>query len=216
MSKVFAEFVKFTGKPVQYACFRTKVYYEDKTVQSRKIKGPAIIISNHTSVYDFPVMLYVFRRRYLRYLMAECLYEKKSLGRFLTAMGGLRVDRDTYDFSFVDKSLEVLDNGGVVGIFPESRLPTDGEERPLPFKPSTAYIALLAGVPVIPVYTNGSYFSKHRARVIIGKPIDVNDLATDISDDKVRLEKISEILRDKVIKLGNELARRTAKKQRRE
>ncbi len=211
MSKFSSWFVKFTGKPIQWLCFRTKVYYEDRKAQSRKIKGPAIIISNHTSVYDFAVMLYVFPHRYLRYLMAECLYEKRSLGRFLTAMGGVRVDRDSFDFSFVDKSVDILADGGVVGIFPESRLPVEGEERPIPFKPSAAYIALLSGAPIIPVYTDGSYFRKRRARVIIGKPIIAEDLASDVTDEKQRLEIISGILRNRIVELGNELERRIAK-----
>lgn len=184
------------------------MYYEDKKVQSRKIKGGAIIVCNHTSVYDFPVLLYVFRRRYLRCLMAECLFERKRLGRFLKMMGGVRVDRDGFDFSFVDESLDILDRGGVLAVFPESRLPVEGEKRPLPFKPSAAYIALASGAPVIPVYTNGSYFKRARARVIIGKPLYACDLACEEDDENERLSKISEIFRQKVIELGDELKRK--------
>ena len=45
----FNWFVKITAYPVQKLIFRTKVYYQDKNVQSRHIKGAAIVISNHTS-----------------------------------------------------------------------------------------------------------------------------------------------------------------------
>ena len=93
MSKIVQSFVKVTGWPIQWCCFRTKVHYEDKKVQGRGIKGPAIIISNHTSVYDYAVMLYVFRFRYLRYLMAELLFKRPFLGKFLKCMGGIKVDR---------------------------------------------------------------------------------------------------------------------------
>ena len=48
-------FVKLTGWPVQLLCFRTKVLYEDRKVQGRRIRGPAILVSNHTSVYDYAV-----------------------------------------------------------------------------------------------------------------------------------------------------------------
>ena len=48
----FNRFVKITAYPVQKLIFRTKVYYQDKNVQSRHIKGAAIVISNHTSVFD--------------------------------------------------------------------------------------------------------------------------------------------------------------------
>ena len=48
----FNSFTKITGWIVQKICFRTKIYYEDKAVQGRRIKGSAILISNHTSVFD--------------------------------------------------------------------------------------------------------------------------------------------------------------------
>ena len=50
--KLFNAFVKITAWPVQFFCFRTKVYYEDKRSQSRIVKGRAVIISYHTSVFD--------------------------------------------------------------------------------------------------------------------------------------------------------------------
>jgi 1-acyl-sn-glycerol-3-phosphate acyltransferase len=199
-------FAKITGWPVQFVCFRTKVYYENKKTCSRRIKGPAIIISNHTSVFDYAVYLFVFFSRTLRFQMAEVLYRKKLLGWFLRRMGGIYVDRDARDFGFVTKSEEVLRRGGVVGIFPESRIPKPGEERPLEFKPSAAYIALCADVPVIPVVTNGSYFNfKKRARVMIGEAINVRDLSDPGLGEKEELKNVSAKLRERVIELEKKL-----------
>lgn len=202
---------RITAWPAQWLCFRTKVHYEDKRAQSRRIKGAAIIVSNHTAVYDFAVMLFTFPFRTLRYLMAEVLFKGKGLARFLRSMGGVMVDRDTYDFAFLDKCREILDKKGVVGIFPEGRLPREGEERPLPFAPSAAYLAIMSGAPVIPVYTNGSYFRKKRAHVIIGKPIDPLSLTDDTLSEKENIEKVNEYLRNKIVELGNELQRQCDK-----
>ena len=213
MTKFAQAFVRITGWPVYWLMFRTKVYYEDKKVQSRKIKGGAIIISNHTSVYDFAVMLFLFPFRTLRYLMAELLFKKKGLGWFLRWLGGIEVDRDSFNFSFIAKTQTILDKGGVVGIFPEGRLPNEGEERPLPFKPSGAYIAYLSGAPVIPVYSNGSYFNKKRARVIIGKPIDVNELIDENLSEKENIEIINKEFRKRVLELRDELQRKTEERK---
>ena len=199
--KFWNAFVKITAYPVQKAVFRTKVCYEDKRAQSRRIKGSAVIVSNHTSVWDYGVYLFVFFFRTLRCQMAEGLCNKKPLGLFLKMMGGIRVDRDARDFSFVAKSQEILEKGGVVEIFPESRLPLKGEERPLPFKPSAAYIALLSGAPIIPVFSNGAYFTKKRARVIIGKPMYARELYDDSLSEKENLAAISEAMREKIISL---------------
>ena len=204
-------FVKITAYPVQLPVFRTKVYYEDKKVQSRRIRGAAILISNHTSVWDYAVWLFVFFFRTLRAQMAEVLFEKKPLGLFLKMMGGVCVDRNSFDFGFVSRSQAILEKGGVVEIFPESRLPLKGEARPLPFKPSAAYLGLLSGAPMIPVYTNGAYFSKKRARVIIGKPLYARELADDSLSEKENLERISAILREKIISLEKQLYEQTNK-----
>ena len=209
----FQAFTKITGWPVQALCFRTKYHYEDKRVQGRRIKGAAIIITNHTSVYDFAVMLFTFPFRTLRYLMAEVLFKKKGLATFLRMLGGIMVDRDAYDFAFLDKCREILEKKGVVGIFPESRLPLKGEERPLPFAPSAAYLALTSGAPVIPVYTNGSYFNKKRAHVIIGKPIDALSLTDDSLSEKENIERVNARLRQAIIDLGNELERQCKKRE---
>ena len=213
MSKIFQAFTKISAWPIQLICFRTKIHYENKKNQSRKIKGPAIIVSNHTSVYDFAVMLFVFPFRYLRYLMAEILFKRKVLGGFLKLMGGIKVDRESYNFTFINKSLNILQKGGVVGIFPEGRLPVKGETRPLPFKPSAAYLAFLSEVPIIPVYTNGSYFSKKRAHVIIGEAIDVKQIIDDKYSEKENIERINCILRERIIELENEVKGRIAKKE---
>ena len=197
---------------MQAVCFRTKIHYEDKRVQGRRIKGKAIIVTNHTSVYDFAVMLFTFPTRTLRYLMAEVLFKKKRLARFLKHMGGIMVDRDAYDFAFLDQCNDILRKGGVVGSFPEGRIPREGEERPLPFKPSTAYLALMSGAPVIPVYTNGSYFKRKRTHVIIGKPIDVSALTRSDLSEKENIEAVSEHFRQRIIELKDELQRQLEQK----
>ena len=194
-------FAKITGWPVQFFCFRTKILYEDRRAQGRRIRGPAIIISNHTSVFDYAVYLFIFWTRTLRFQMAELLFEKPFLGRLLRHLGGIRVDRGSYDFGFMAKSQSILDRGGVVGIFPESRIPLPEEERPLEFKVSAAYLALTSGAKIIPVYTNGSYFQRKRARVVIGKPLYAADLTEEGLDEKATLRLVSARLRERIMEL---------------
>ena len=203
MITLFNYFVKITGLLPAWLILRTKVSYEDKKVQSRKIKGSAIIMSNHTSVYDYAAFLFLFFFRTLRYQMAEVLYKKKLLSIFLKMMGGIYVNRDSYDFSFMDKSKKLLEKGKVVGVFPESRLPKVGEETPLPFKESITRLALESGAPIIPLYTNGAYFTKKRAHVVIGTPINVTEYYDNNKSEKENITYITNILRNKIIELGN-------------
>ena len=194
-------FTKVTAWPVQKVVFRTKILYQDKAVQDRKIKGPAIVVSNHTAVWDYAIWLFVFISRTLRFQMAELLFKKPVLGPFLRGLGGILVDRNAYDFSFMDRSMQILEKGGVVGVFPESRIPRPEEQRPLPFKPSAAWLALLSGAPVIPVYTNGVYFNKHRAKVVIGIPFYAADYTDASLSEKENIARVNEVLRARIIEL---------------
>ena len=205
MIAFFNFFVKITGWLVQKIIFRTKIYYEDKKVQSRRIKGKAIIVSNHTSVYDYAVYLFVLFFTTLRCQMAEILYRKKFLALFLKMMGGIYVNRDVHDLSCLDKSNEILSKGGKVLIFPEGRIPKKDEERPLEFKPGAAILALMSEAPIIPVYTNGIYFTKKRVRVIIGTPIKIENLIDKNLSEKENIDIVNKAIKEKIIELGRML-----------
>lgn len=210
--KLFNAFTKITGIIPQFFCFRTKVHYENKAVQGRYIKGGAIIISNHTAVFDYAVYLFVFFFRTLRTVMAEVLFQKQPLGMFLKMMGGIRVDREANEYGYMAKCEKILRDGGVLCVFPEGRLPKPGEERPLPFKPGAAYLALSTGVPVIPVYTNGSYFKKKRAEVMIGTPIYPRDHIQSDKSDKENTEILSAVMRERLLTLEKLFEERTKQK----
>lgn len=208
MGKVFNWFVKITGYPLEFFYYRKKIYYEDKKHTNRKIKGGALIISNHTDIYDYPLMMYVFPSRNLHCLVAEVTYNKnKPLKNLLKGLGAIEVDRNNHDFSFMSKVEEVLNNKGVVLIYPESRLPKEEEIGTLlEFKPSYVYSALSTGVPIIPIYTNGIYGKlkkkkKDRARVMIGKKIFVNDLYDKNKSEKENIEFINDYVKNKILSL---------------
>lgn len=212
---LFNWFVKLTGYIPQKLFFLTKIYREPPESTGRNIRGPVIIISDHTSVFDYAVYLFVFFGRTLRVQMAEVLFEKKPLGLFLKAMGGIEVKRASRDFGFMSKSEDILKKGGAVLVFPEGRIPKKGETRPLEFQAGAAYLALASGALILPVYTNGSYFHfmsfKKRARVIIGTPFTAEECTRDCADEKEAMEKLTREMRRRIIELEKSLNERTGK-----
>ena len=129
MNRFFLWFVKLTGLPLQYFYFRKKIYYEDKSTQRRKIKGGALVVSNHYSVYDYPLIMYTFFGRSLRTLVAEVIYQKgKFMSWFMKRLGAIRVDRDSYDFSFMSAMVKCLKDRQVGLVFPESRIGEENEK----------------------------------------------------------------------------------------
>lgn len=206
MTFLFTWLVKITGWPLYALLLRPKTYYENKKVQSRRIRGGAIVVSNHTSVYDFAVTMFTFPSRTLRCAVAELMYEKNIFMTFLLrAFGTVRVDRTTHDFAFLSACEKILGRGGVVEIYPESRLPDPGEPTPLEFKPSAVYLALQTGTPIIPICNNGHFFEKRRMRIMIGTPIDVRALYNDELSEKQNIANITTHVRGKIIEFSQRL-----------
>lgn len=197
-------FIKLTGWIAYALYFRAKVYYEDRKVQGRRIKGKAIVISNHHAVIDFALMMYLFPFRVLRCQVAEILYQKNIFMTFLLKiLGCIKVDRYSHDFSFMEKTAKILRRKGVVQVFPEARIPLRNEQKPLPFKVSVVSTALETDTKIIPVYNDGR--RKGRCRVIIGKPVNVRDWYDEKKTEKENLAIITDKLREKVVLLKNEL-----------
>ncbi len=188
-------FAKLTGWLPALLLFKWKLRLESGA--TRRLPKPCILVSNHTSLLDFVLYLAIFPFQTLRFLMAEVLFRKGSaFSRFLYAMGGIRVDRDAFAFGFVGQALQVLEQGGIVGIFPESRLPVNGV--PFPFKPSVVQIALHTDAPIIPVYTDGNYGLLRRARVVIGAPLDLRAQCHSETPDAAELAALTQSLQDHV------------------
>ena len=200
---LFQLFVRITGYPVYRLWVNPRFRYEDRKVQGRLIKGKAIIVSNHTTVWDFGFWLYALPFRAHRCIMADVL---KHINFFLTLFlklnQGIFVSRKAQDLGFIKQCQHILDRGGVVQVFPESRIAEADEEKPLPFKPSFVHIALESNAPIIPLYSSGDYFKKGRVRAAIGKPIYVKDLYDESKSHKENLLEIAEYVRRKVIELG--------------
>ncbi len=202
---LFLGFTKLTGLIPAYLFFKPRVCRAKK-----RLPKSCIIVSNHKSLLDFALYLLIFPFRTIRFLMAEVLYSKGVPFSFLlNSWGGIRVDRDDRDFSFVGETIEVLDNGGTVGIFPEARLPVDG--KPLPFTTSTAFIAMHADVPIVPVFTDGNYGLFKRAGVCVGDPFYLTDFCKDGLDEAAQLAHLTEVLRKRVFALEEKLVAKKTK-----
>ena len=209
MLSFFNWFTKITGYPLFLFGFRTRIFYQNRKVQGRRIRGKAIVVSNHRSVMDFGVWMFVFLTRTLRCIVAEVTYDLNPVLHTLLKMwGAIRVDRFDNDFGFLWKSIDILKRGGVVEIFPESRIPEKDEPTPLEFKPSYVYIALQSSAPLIPVFTDGGYFSKKRSNVIIGTPVYVSELYDESKGERENIEAINAYVRSRIIELGEELEQR--------
>ena len=199
---LFVGFVKVTGALPAWLFLKPKVHLSAGA--KRRLPKSCILVSNHISLMDFVLCLLVFPFRTIRFLIAEVLYNRsKLLALFLRTMGGIRVDRDARSFDFVSHALDVLDNGGTVGVFPQGRLPLKGQH--FPFTVSTAFIAMHANAPIVPVYTDGNYGLFQRANMVIGAPLYLKDYCKDGLSEQEQLAHLTKRLEETVFALKEEL-----------
>ena len=199
MNRLGLWFVKITGWIPQIFYFRKKVVYVNG--KREKIKGKTLIVSNHKALMDYPLYMYIFMSKSLRTLTAEVIYNKgKLMAWFLKKIGCIRVNRDNYDFGFLEETIDILNNNGTALIFPESKLPKD--ENMQEFKPSFVYIALNSKSPILPVYTNGKYGKRGKAKVVVGEKIYLHELYDNNKSEKENVIYLTNYVRDYILKLG--------------
>jgi len=131
--------------------------------------GPLIVACNHVSYLDPPILGCLCPRR-ISYMAKKELFAIPVLGTVIRALGAYPVDRRGSATAAVKRSLQVLEAGGAIGIFPEGTRNTTGTIAP---QIGAALLASLAQVPVVPACVRGSDRALRLARmdVIFGAPL---------------------------------------------
>ncbi len=205
------DFVKITGWLPFLLVYRPKYIFQNKKLQNRIIKGRAIVIANHNSLMDPICLCYAFAFRRIRYLAAEVLFEKSRLFAWMIrSVGCLRINRNIVDLKSMRRSLDELNEDGVISLFPEGKLSSDNSTIQS-FKSGVILLALKSNAPVIPVYIAYTNKSFHRKHIVIGEPIDITKYCANKIPTIAEIEKLSNVLREAEEKLLN-LYEQTVKK----
>ena len=213
MNPFFYCFLILTGWPVFYLIFRTKVIYETPRRKKRYFTSNTIVISNHTSIFDYVALMMVIVPRFPYTLGAEILYEKNFLFTFLlNCLGVIRVDRVTHETKALAKAIRLLRKGKLIYMFPEGRIPLSEEHgRLLPFNAGFAYMAIKTGAEIVPVFTDGNLFTLKRNNIIVGDKVNIKDLCRENLSLHENAEIITDFFHGRIEELGKELERRKQK-----
>ncbi len=153
--------------------------------------GGVILAANHISYVD-PIALgdaiAFSTKRMPKYLAKASLFKGNGIvGRTMRGSGQIPVHRNTSDASAALKdAVEALQRGELVAIYPEGTVTRDPGKWPMAARTGVARLALLSGVPVVPVAQWGaqeihdSYrtkglhlFPRHDITVVAGPPVDL-------------------------------------------
>ena len=114
--------------------------------------GPLIVVSNHLSNLDPPILAASIPRR-LYFMAKRGIFHDPLLSAFLKAWGAFPLNRDGADISAIRWSLQTLESGGGLAIFPEGTRSPKGIKNPIS---GVALIARKSGAPILPVGITGT------------------------------------------------------------
>ena len=126
--------------------------------------GPAILVSNHVSSLD-PLLIQAASPRLITWMMAREYYELRGLNPIFRAIGAIPVQRSGRDLTATRAALRALNEGRILGVFPEGRIETSREL--LPFQTGVALMAIKSRVPVYPVYIDGTQRGREMADAVL-------------------------------------------------
>jgi len=187
---VMAEVESFLARPtlgsiVSYKIMRAIVvgvsvgYTRTKVIGRHNIPrdGAFVLAPIHRSNIDTPLAAAVSSRR-LRFMGKDSLWKIRVIGWILSALGAFPVTRGTADREALKRCIAVLEMGEPLVLFPEGTRQSGPIVMPL--FDGAAYIAVKAGVPIIPLGIGGServmpkgkkMIYPRKCVLVIGEPI---------------------------------------------
>ena len=178
--------------PVVRALYRLEV----RGVENVPADGSLVVVGNHESILD-PFIVSAAISRPIRYLAKSELWSVPLLPWWLASVEAIPVERGKSDVDAIASAIAALEEGEVVGLFPEGGVMREG-----PWLRGAARMALATGTPILPVRLletrkalGSRSFGFPRLAALIGEPMVVPrttptpELARELTD---RLQEVVE------------------------
>ncbi len=174
--------------------YRRRVYGREHIPE----EGPLIICANHINWQDPPAIGSALPHRLRIHFMAKKeLFRNPIIAYFLRKAGAFSVDRESADYGAIRRAFQILNAGGVVGLFPEGTRSKTGALQKA--QRGSALIAGRSGAPLLPVLVVGPYRPGRPLRIICGPLFKIPRLEySSRNEKKARLEEGSRMIMDRL------------------
>ncbi len=164
----------------------------------RGIKGPMIILGNHPSLLDPPILAMTFFTKRIHYLTTHKFFRKPWSRWILNTVAAIPKIQFRADMQATKSMLRVIRNGGWLAIYPEGQRSLDGSWQTI--DEAIAKLVKKTGCPVAVVREHGAHLSWPRwsksgprfGRIEVSARLllTAEDLATmDLATIQTRIEK---------------------------
>lgn len=142
---LFPRVVRATAGRLLRILFRTRL------VGAENIPATgAILAGNHVSYLD-PILMWCASPRPIHFMAKRELWDSAVIAWALPRLWGFPVNRGEPDRTAITTATELLKAGELVGVFPEGGRAEEGSDELRAAQGGAAFIALRAGVPIVPV-----------------------------------------------------------------
>lgn len=117
--------------------------------------GPLLLAANHQSFLDPPLIGSSIRHRHLTFIARSGLFRSPAFAAMIRSLNSIPIREDTGDSQAIKATLEALDQGSAVLIFPEGSRCDDGAIAP--FKRGVWLLMKRSRCPVLPVAIEGAF-----------------------------------------------------------
>lgn len=170
---------------------RIKRHTPDGEKFKSKIRGGAVVTANHTSFADPFIVGVTFWYRRLFFLVAEIVMKGKLRVWLLKGVGAIKIDRNNTDLDAIKESVNKVKRGYLLSIFPQGGI--DENDNIDKVKSGAVLIAMMAGVPIIPMHILPKDKWYQSRTVVIGNTINPKDHFKGMPSTN-DINKITEIL----------------------
>ena len=205
LSKIPHYFLRLVSWVLMHSVYRISKEDLDKIPE----QGPALLVCNHVSFFDPPILLGVLPRP-ARFVMWYGFYELPVVGRLFKWLRsipiGNRRDRPELVDQAFDSIAQELEAGKLVVIFPEGGITRNGNISK--FQPGIDDIVKRTPVPVVPLALRGlwgTWASRKKGSALKGFPTAFLKKITVVAGDPVAPEEATRIsMFEKVSKLRDD------------
>jgi 1-acyl-sn-glycerol-3-phosphate acyltransferase len=134
-------------------------------------RGPFIVAANHANYLDGVILGAALPMRIVFLVMPRVYRATPLHPYFHDHVGSIPVSLARPDPGAMRRALRVLEDGGVLGIFPEGPCSRNGEL--VRGQPGVALLALRSGVPVVPAAITGTFQALDRRRAYVPRRVPV-------------------------------------------
>lgn len=182
---------KYLAKALSFVVYRKLTVKGKENIPS---DGPLIIVSNHIAFSD-PAVIMINCPRTVHFMAKSELFDNYFKALFMRNMNAFPVKRNHSDRNALSYATEILNNGSVLGIFPEGRRVKNSP--PTDSKKGVAYLARLTGADILPacIYRSSNDSSPwHRLVLSYGRVITNRELGFDGNNRSLELSRASELI----------------------